>query len=285
MLAHLLRRHVVTSTSSRHRASAQQQVHTLVLLRHGESEWNKQNRFTGWADVPLSTKGHEEAQAAGKALLAEHFVFDRAYTSYLQRAIRTLWHVLEQSDQMSCPQTPAWELNERHYGGLTGLDKQETLEHYGRDQVMMWRRSFDIPPPDLDRATDHGRRYYPGHAPAYAKLNLDTWPSTESLLCTMKRVLPYWQDQIVPDIRQGQRVLITAHGNSLRALIKHLDGISSEDITELNIPTGIPLVYELDEDTLAPIRHAQAMGLLSGRYVGDQAEIQAKILGVKNQTK
>lgn len=283
MLANLCRHNVRTKSCA---AATNHSVHTLVLLRHGESEWNKENRFTGWADVSLSAKGHEEARAAGKLL--KDFAFDRAYTSYLKRAIRTCWHVLETSDQMSCPQTPAWELNERHYGALTGLDKQQTLETYGRDQVQIWRRSFDVPPPALDLSTAEGQVYYPGNDRAYAKTatkNISSWPTSESLACTMRRVLPYWHERIVPDIRAGERVLITAHGNSLRALIKHLDEISNDDITELNVPTGIPLVYELDEETLAPVRHADAIGPLSGRYLGNQADIQAKILGVKNQTK
>lgn len=254
--------------------------HTLVLVRHGESEWNKENRFTGWYDVPLSSKGHSEAQEAGKLLKSQGFQFDVAYTSYLKRAIRTLWHILEETDQMWLPVNRSWRLNERHYGALTGLDKKETAEKHGAEKVLLWRRSYDVPPPQLDESNEH----YPGHDVRYRSLSRAEIPKSESLHCTSKRVLPIWENEIAPRIRQGERVLITAHGNSLRALVKHLDNISKDEITELNIPTGIPLMYELDED-LKPICQAEAIGPLSGRYLGDQEAIQAKILGVKNQTK
>lgn len=254
--------------------------HTLVLIRHGQSEWNLANRFTGWYDIELSAKGHEEARDAGKLLAKEGFSFDKAYTSVLKRAIRTLWHSLEQTDQMWIPVTKEWRLNERHYGGLTGLDKQETVDKHGKEQVLVWRRSYDIPPPALDKKSEH----YPGNDPRYQHLPSHVLPVGESLELTSERVMPLWADKIVPDIKSGKKLIIAAHGNSLRALVKHLDGISNEEITGLNIPTGIPLVYELD-DSMQPIPHADAIAPLKGRYLGDQDAIRASILGVKNQTK
>jgi 2,3-bisphosphoglycerate-dependent phosphoglycerate mutase len=254
--------------------------HTLVLIRHGESEWNLANRFTGWYDVQLSEKGHIEAAEAGKLIKKEGFKFDKAYTSVLKRAIRTLWHTLEQSDQMFIPVTKEWRLNERHYGALTGLDKQETVDKHGKEQVLVWRRSYDIPPPSLETDSE----YYPGNDRRYQHLPSSALPTGESLKLTAERVMPIWEDAIVPDIKAGKNLIIAAHGNSLRALVKHIDGISSEDITELNIPTGVPLVYELDDD-MNPIPHKDAIAPLQGRYLGDQEAIRNRILGVKNQTK
>jgi len=243
----------------------------LVLIRHGESQWNKENRFTGWVDVPLSEKGREEARAGGRLLREEGFVFDKAYTSVLKRAIKTLWIVLEEMDLMWVPVVRAWELNERHYGGLQGLNKSETAKKYGEEQVLIWRRSYDTPPPELTKESE----YYPGRDPKYRGLSEGQLPLTESLKITIERVVPYWEKVIAPELKAGKRLLIAAHGNSLRALVKYLDGISNEEITRLNIPTGVPLVYELDKN-LAPIRHY---------YLGDQEAIQAKMAAVANQGK
>jgi len=222
----------------------------LVLLRHGESAWNKENRFTGWTDVDLSPKGREEAAAAGRLLREGGYEFDVAYTSVLKRAIRTLWIALDELDLMWIPVEKTWRLNERHYGALQGLNKAETAAKHGEAQTKIWRRSFDIPPPPLESSDER----HPSHDPRYASLRPADIPSTEALKHTVDRFLPYWRETIAPAIGNGRRVLITAHGNSLRALVKYLDNISDTDIVELNIPTGIPLVYELD-DTLAPIRH------------------------------
>lgn len=252
--------------------------HTVVLVRHGESTWNQENKFTGWYDCPLSEKGHVEAAAAGQLLKENGFVFDVAFTSYLKRAIRTLWHVLECNDLMYIPIRNAWELNERHYGGLQGLNKQETVDKYGKDQVQIWRRSYATPPPPTDLDSSH----YPMNDPKYKELGLEI--RTESLSTTLQRVLPYWEKEIVPVIKDNKRVIIAAHGNSLRALVKYLDDIPEDVITELNIPTGVPLVYELD-DNMKPIRHSDAIAPLQGRYLGDQEEIRNRIAGVKNQTK
>lgn len=252
--------------------------HTVVLVRHGESTWNQENKFTGWYDCPLSEKGHVEAAAAGKLLKDNGFVFDLAFTSYLKRAIRTLWHVLETNDLMYIPIKNAWQLNERHYGGLQGLNKQETVEKFGKDQVQIWRRSYDTPPPPTDLDSPH----YPANDPKYKDLGLDI--RTESLSTTLERVLPYWETDIVPAVKSGKKVIIAAHGNSLRALVKYLDNIPEDVITELNIPTGVPLIYELD-DNMKPIPHADAIAPLQGRYLGDQEEIRNRIAGVKNQTK
>mmetsp|Transcript_4104 Transcript_4104/g.6042 ORF Transcript_4104/g.6042 Transcript_4104/m.6042 type:complete len:277 (+) Transcript_4104:40-870(+) len=254
--------------------------HTLVLIRHGQSTWNLENKFTGWHDVELSEKGHEEAKEAGKLISEAKMSFDKAYTSVLKRAIRTLWHCLEESDQMWIPVQKEWRLNERHYGALTGLDKQKTVEKHGKEQVLVWRRSFDIPPPDLDEKSEH----YPGNDARYSHLPKSALPYSESLKLTAERVMPLWADAIVPDIKAGKNLIIAAHGNSLRALVKHLDNISDEDITELNIPTGVPLVYELD-DEMNPIPHKDAIAPLQGYYLGDQEAIRKRILGVKNQTK
>ncbi len=246
-------------------------VMKLVLLRHGESTWNKENKFTGWTDVDLSEKGKKEASEAGKLLKDEGFVFDVAYTSVLKRAIRTLWSVLDEMDLMWIPVHRSWRLNERHYGGLQGLDKSETASQYGEDQVLIWRRSYNICPPDLKKTDEH----YPGNDPRYRDLDEVDIPVTESLESTVKRFIPYWSDVIAPDIQAGKKVLIAAHGNSLRALIKHLDNISEEKILKLNIPTGIPLVYELDGD-LKPVKHY---------YLGDPEAIKKAAEAVANQGK
>ena len=222
----------------------------LVLLRHGESTWNKENRFTGWTDVDLSEKGREEAAAAGRLLRDEGYIFDIAYTSVLKRAIRTCWMALDELDLLWIPVERNWRLNERHYGALQGLNKAETAAKHGDAQVKIWRRSYDLPPPPLETSDPR----HPSHDPRYATLAPADIPSTEALKQTVERFLPYWNGTIAPAIRDGQRVLITAHGNSLRALVKYLDNISDTDIVELNIPTGIPLVYELDAN-LAPIKH------------------------------
>jgi 2,3-bisphosphoglycerate-dependent phosphoglycerate mutase len=225
-------------------------MHTLVILRHGESTWNKENRFTGWTDVDLSEHGREEALAAGRLLKEEGYIFDVAYTSVLKRAIRTCWIALDELDRLWIPTIRNWRLNERHYGALQGLNKAETAAQHGEAQIKIWRRSYDIPPPAL--SLDDPR--HPSNDPRYAGVSPQDLPRTEALKDTVARFLPYWHDTIAPDVRAGRRVLITAHGNSLRALVKYLDKISDEDIVELNIPTGIPLVYELDS-ALAPIRH------------------------------
>jgi len=225
----------------------------LVLLRHGESAWNKENRFTGWTDVDLSEKGRAEAKKAGEVLKGEGYAFDIAYTSVLKRAIRTLWIALDEMDQMWIPVHRTWRLNERHYGALQGLNKAETAAKYGDDQVLIWRRSYDIPPPALEPEDER----FPGHDPRYKDLSADELPLTECLKDTVARFLPVWHDTIAPMVKSGKRVVIAAHGNSLRALVKYLDGISDEEIVGLNIPTGIPLVYELQDD-LKPIA-AQAV--------------------------
>jgi len=239
-----------------------------------------ENRFTGWYDICLSEKGEGEAKAAGEILRQHGFKFDLAFTSYLKRAIKTLWLTLEATDHMYIPVRNAWQLNERHYGGLTGLDKQETVDKHGKEQVMVWRRSYDIPPPPIDVNSPHNPRL----DPKYAHLADKDCPLTESLALTLDRVLPYFQSTIAPEIKSGKNIVIAAHGNSLRALVKHLDGISEAEITGLNIPTAVPLVYELD-DNLRPIPHPDAIAPLKGRYLGNQDDIRARILGVANQTK
>ena len=244
-------------------------MYKLVLLRHGESTWNKENRFTGWTDVDLSDKGREEAAEAGRLLKAEGYVFDQAYVSVLKRAIRTLWIALDQLDQMWIPVEKSWRLNERHYGALQGLNKAETAAKHGDAQVLVWRRSYDIPPPPL--ALDDER--HPGKDPRYAGLDAADLPLTESLKETVARFLPYWHGTIAPAITSGKRVIVAAHGNSLRALVKYLDDISESEIVELNIPTGIPLVYELDAN-LKPLRHY---------YRGDAAAAAAAAERVKQQ--
>ena len=244
---------------------------TLVLLRHGESDWNRENRFTGWTDVDLSETGIAEAHEAARLLAAEGFEFDLAFTSVLRRAIRTLWIVLDDLDCMWLPVVGSWRLNERHYGALQGLNKAETAQEYGEEQVRLWRRSYDVPPPSL--TTDDER--FPGRERRYAGLDDADLPRAESLKDTVARFLPYWHETIAPAVRSGRRVLIAAHGNSLRALVKYLDGIDDEAIVGLNIPTGVPLVYELDEKLKPRGR----------RYLGDAAEIERRIAAVSAQGK
>ncbi len=241
----------------------------LVLIRHGESEWNKLNLFTGWTDVELSDKGREEADTAGRLLKEGGYTFDIAFTSVLKRAIHTLWHVLDGIDQAYLPVVKDYRLNERHYGALQGLNKKETAEKYGSEQVHLWRRSFDVAPPKLD-PTDERNPALQAH---YKGIPASDLPLSESLKDTIARVVPYYNETILPEIKAGKKVLIAAHGNSLRALVKYLDNISDEDIAGLNIPTGVPLVYELNEE-FKPIRHY---------YLGDQSAIEAKINAVKNQ--
>ena len=246
-------------------------MHKLVLLRHGQSTWNLENRFTGWTDVGLSEQGFAEAHAAGKLLKEGSYVFDVAYTSVLRRAIQTLWIVLEEMGVEWIPVVNAWQLNERHYGALQGLNKAETAQKFGEAQVKLWRRSYDVPPPALQLDDER----HPKFDPRYASLTPEQLPATESLKITLERVLPYWHGTIAPAIESGQRLLIAAHGNSLRAMVKYLDNVSDAEIPELNIPTGIPLVYELD-DNLKPIKHY---------YLGDQAAIAAAMNAVANQGK
>lgn len=246
-------------------------MYKVVLLRHGESIWNKENRFTGWTDVDLNEKGIAEAKASGKILKEEGFDFDIAYTSVLKRALRTLWLCLEEMDRLWIPVEKNWRLNERHYGALQGLNKAETAEKHSEEQVLIWRRSYDIPPPALEKTDER----FPGNFPAYKDVDKADLPTTESLKLTVDRFLPYWFDTIAPTIKSGKKVLIAAHGNSLRALVKYLDNMSEEEIIKLNIPTGVPLVYELDED-LKPIRHY---------YLGDADEIAAKAAAVAAQGK
>lgn len=243
----------------------------LVLVRHGESQWNKENRFTGWTDVDLSEKGVKEAMQAGEVLKREGYSFDIAFTSVLQRAIKTLWHILNEMNMLWIPEYKSWRLNERHYGALQGLNKAETAAKYGEEQVLIWRRSYDILPPLL---TEDDERY-PGHDPRYADVGKTNLPLAESLKETVSRFMPYWNEVISPYIKQGKRVIIVAHGNSLRALVKYLDNMSDDEIVGLNIPTGTPLVYELD-DELKPIRKY---------YLGDIEQIQKSMQEVANQGK
>lgn len=243
----------------------------LVIVRHGESVWNHENRFTGWTDVDLSERGTLEAQKAGQTLKEAGYVFDIAYTSVLKRAIRTLWLVLDEMDLLWIPVTHAWQLNERHYGALQGLNKAETAAKYGEEQVHTWRRSYATPPPALTK--DDPR--FPGNDPRYAQLNEKDIPLTECLKDTVARVLPYWQKTIAPSVRAGQQVIIAAHGNSIRALVKILDNISDDAIVDLNIPTGIPLVYEFD-DQLKPVTHY---------YLGDEEAVAKAAQAVANQGK
>jgi 2,3-bisphosphoglycerate-dependent phosphoglycerate mutase len=244
-------------------------MYKLVLIRHGESTWNKENRFTGWTDVELSEKGRTEAKAAGELLKKEGFVFDIAYASLLKRALNTLWSVLQELDSVWIPIEKDWRLNERHYGALQGLNKAETAAKYGDEQVLVWRRSYDIPPPPLEKSDER----WPGHDPRYA--GIENLPLTECLKDTVERFLPLWHDKIAPVVKSGKRVIIAAHGNSLRALVKYLDNVSDKDIINLNIPTGVPLVYELDAD-LKPIKHY---------YLGDQDAIAAAMNAVASQGK
>ncbi len=243
----------------------------IVLLRHGESIWNKENLFTGWTDVDLSEQGKAEAKRAGELLKAEGFTFDVAFTSVLKRAIRTLWIALDELDLMWIPVEYSWRLNERHYGALQGLNKAQTAAKYGDEQVLVWRRSYDIPPPPLEESDPR----YPGTDPRYQGLSKAELPLTECLKDTVARFLPYWHEEIVPTIQSGKKVIIAAHGNSLRALVKYLDNISDQDIVSLNIPTGVPLVYELDAQ-LKPIKHY---------YLGDPEEVARAAAAVAAQGK
>ncbi len=243
----------------------------LVLVRHGQSTWNLENRFTGWIDVGLSKSGIQEAKSAARLLLEEKYTFDFAYTSVLKRAIQTLWIILEETDLMWIPVYKSWRLNERHYGALQGLNKSQTAAKHGVEQVLLWRRSYEIRPPALDKNDD----MYPGKDPRYADLEERDIPLTECLKDTVKRFLPYWHDTIAPGLRKGKRVLISAHGNSLRALVMYLDNVSKEEIVNLNIPTGIPLVYELEDD-LKPINHY---------YLGDPEAVKRAAEAVANQAR
>jgi len=246
-------------------------MYKLVLIRHGESQWNKENRFTGWKDVDLSEKGREEAKAAGQLLKAEGFTFDEAYTSVLKRAIRTLWIILDEMDLMWVPVTKSWLLNERHYGALEGLNKAETAAQYGDEQVLVWRRSYDIPPGALEETDER----WLGKDPRYGLIEPGKFPGAECLKDTVERVVPYFEDEIMPKVKAGKRLIVAAHGNSLRALVKYLDSISDEDIIQHNIPTGVPLVYEIDED----------MKPLKSYYLGDADAIKAAQEAVANQGK
>jgi 2,3-bisphosphoglycerate-dependent phosphoglycerate mutase len=243
----------------------------LVLLRHGESTWNRENRFTGWTDVDLSKKGIEEARKAGRLLKEKGLTFDVAFTSVLKRAIRTLWLVLDEMDLMWIPVYRSWRLNERHYGALQGLNKAETAAKFGEEQVLIWRRSYDIRPPSLEKTDAR----YPGNDPVYADLDKKDIPLTECLKDTVERFLPYWHEVLAPTVKSGRRTIISAHGNSLRALVKYLDHISDDEIVRLNIPTGIPLIYELDEE----------MKPLKSYYLGDPAEVAKAMDAVARQGK
>ncbi|RJP29639.1 MAG: 2,3-diphosphoglycerate-dependent phosphoglycerate mutase [Candidatus Omnitrophota bacterium] len=246
-------------------------MYKIVLLRHGESTWNKENRFTGWTDVDLSDKGIKEAGKAGQILKKEGFIFDIAFTSVLKRAIRTLWIVLEEMDLMWIPVINSWRLNERHYGSLQGLNKSEMAAKFGDKQVLIWRRSYDVPPPPLEENDERS----PKKDPRYKDMDPKDIPLTECLKDTVIRFLPYWHETIAPSIKSGKRVIIAAHGNSLRALVKYLDKVSDEEIVHLNIPTGMPLVYELDKD-LKPIKHY---------YLGDPEEVKKAMEAVAAQGK
>jgi len=275
-----LQRSIINSDISQTGSSTELFSHKIVLVRHGESEWNDLNIFTGWADAALNEKGVKEAKQGGQYLKEAGFTFDVAYTSVLKRAIKTLWLVLEEMDLMYIPIINTWRLNERHYGGLQGLNKQETVDKHGKDQVLIWRRSYDIPPPPCDESSE----YYPGNDPRYANVDKADLPFTESLKITGERFMPVWENEIVPDIKAGKKILIAAHGNTLRALVKHLDGISEDEICGLNIPTGVPLVYELDDD-LNVIPNENAIAPLRGLYLGNLEDVRARIEGVANQTK
>ena len=243
--------------------------HKLVLVRHGQSIWNKENRFTGWTDVDLTELGNEEARSAGRLLLEAGFRFDIAYTSYLRRAVRTLWQIQDVMDQMWLPVDTDWRLNERHYGALQGLNKKETVEKHGADQVQKWRRGYAIRPPSVDINDAH----HPTQDERYN--GIDNLPNCESLKDTLDRVIPHWNEKVLPALKAGNKPIIVAHGNSLRALVKHLDGVSDDEIVELNIPTGIPLVYEFDQNFNATDHY----------YLGDQAALETAINQVANQTR
>ncbi len=243
---------------------------TLILLRHGQSTWNRENRFTGWTDVPLTEQGRVEARQAGTLLREGGYTPDIAFTSVLKRAIQTLWLALEETDRMWIPVERSWTLNERHYGNLQGANKREMVEKYGKDQVHVWRRSYNIPPPELDAADDRN----PRNDPRYAGVAPDRIPLTESLKLTVERVLPYWDERIAPELRAGNQVLIASHGNSIRALVKYLDEISDGDIAELNIPTGQPLIYELNDD----------LSVVRSFYLGDAEAVARAAQAVADQT-
>ena len=246
-------------------------MYKVVLLRHGQSQWNLENRFTGWHDVDLTEQGQAEARSAGQVLKENGFVFDKAYSSVLKRAIRTLWLALEELDQVWLPVRRDWRLNERHYGALQGLNKAETAEKHGEDQVLIWRRSYDVPPPPMEKSEEG----YAGNDIRYADMDEADIPLTECLKDTVDRFLPYWHETIAPEIKAGKRIIIAAHGNSLRALVKYLDDLSEEEVLKLNIPTGMPLVYELDAD-LKPIK---------SYYLGDEEAVKAAVDAVANQGK
>jgi 2,3-bisphosphoglycerate-dependent phosphoglycerate mutase len=246
-------------------------MYTVVLLRHGESQWNLENRFTGWTDVDLTAKGIQEAISAGKVLKEKGFKFDIAYTSVLKRALRTLWLTLDEMDFLWIPVEKSWRLNERHYGALQGLNKAETAAAHGEEKVLIWRRSYDVPPPALEKSDPR----FPGNDPRYADMDPKDIPYTECLKDTVERFLPIWHETISPVIKSGKKVIIAAHGNSLRALVKYLDNMSEEEILKLNIPTGLPLVYELDKN-LKPIKHY---------YLGDEEAVKKAMEAVANQGK
>lgn len=246
-------------------------MYKVVLLRHGESQWNKENRFTGWTDVDLTEKGVEEGKQAGRLLKENGFTFDHAYTSVLKRAIKTLFFATEEMDLLWVPVTKSWRLNERHYGALQGLNKAETAAKHGDEQVLVWRRSYDTPPPALEKTDER----YAGNLPHYANMDQKDIPTSECLKDTVDRFLPYWLETIVPEIKKGKKLIIAAHGNSLRALVKYLDDISDEDILKVNIPTGMPLVYELDENLKATNKY----------YLGDEEAVKKAMESVANQGK
>jgi len=246
----------------------------IVLLRHGESSWNKENRFTGWTDVDLTEKGIEEARQAGRLMKEAGFAFDQAYSSVLKRAMRTLWLSLEEMDRLWIPIQRSWRLNERHYGALQGLNKAETAAKYGDDQVLVWRRSYDTPPPALEFDDPRHPRFDARYGESFSGLAEKELPMTECLKDTVARFVPFWENTIAPAVKSGKSVIVAAHGNSIRALVKYLDNISDADIVELNIPTGIPLVYELDDETLKPIR---------SYYLGDQEAAAAAAAAVAQQ--
>lgn len=251
--------------------NTQKTAYKLVMIRHGESQWNKENRFTGWKDVDLSEKGIAEAIKGGKTLKSLNYTFDIVYTSVLKRAIKTMNYVLEETDQMWLPVIKDWRLNERHYGALQGLNKAETAALHGEEQVKIWRRSYDVPPPPMAVTDEH----HPSHDPRYSNVDKKLLPSCESLKDTVARFLPLWNEKIAPDIQAGKNVLIVAHGNSLRALIQHLEKLSPAQIMEVNLPTGIPLMYELDS----------SFNVVSKQYLGDPEEVRKAIEGVANQGK
>uniref|UniRef100_A0A0G4HLP0 phosphoglycerate mutase (2,3-diphosphoglycerate-dependent) n=1 Tax=Chromera velia CCMP2878 TaxID=1169474 RepID=A0A0G4HLP0_9ALVE len=268
---------VATVTEQNGKAPA----YTFTIVRHGHSSWNAANLFTGWADVPLAEEGVAECKEAAEILSKAGMGFDIVHTSMLKRAIQTTWTILEEMDRMYTPIEYQWRLNERHYGELQGRNKKETVEKFGADQVQIWRRSYDIPPPPVEGGKSN--KWWPGNDARYAGVPEEELPFSESLLDTKKRVLPCWFGNILPDIVGGKRVLVSAHGNSIRALLQYLDDIPDDVITELNVPTGVPLCYYLDEN-LQPLKHPDGIGPLSGNYLGDQEKIRARIEGVKKQT-